>query len=90
MRLGSVDRTYEDDEEDMTWVEYQWLARTNHESPRMVRVGYERPLRRVSFSIRLLIGHCCIIFYRSRIVVSLVFAPRSRDHRIRVPPPLSL
>lgn len=24
------------DEEDMTWVEYQWLARRNYDSPRMV------------------------------------------------------
>lgn len=26
----------DDDEADMTWVEYHWLARTNYESPRMV------------------------------------------------------
>lgn len=35
-RLGSVDRNRDHDEEDMTWVEYQWLVRTNDESPRMV------------------------------------------------------
>eukprot|EP00903_Cladosiphon_okamuranus_P008514 g8178.t1 len=36
-RLGSVDRNYDYDEEDMTWVEYQWLARTSDDSPRMKR-----------------------------------------------------
>lgn len=49
MRLGSVDRSFDHDEEDMTWVEYQWLARTNHESPRMVRVEWYRPLRQCVF-----------------------------------------
>ncbi|CAM9287003.1 unnamed protein product [Ectocarpus sp. 12 AP-2014] len=36
-RLGSTDRFHDHDEEDMTWVEYQWLTRTNHESPRLSR-----------------------------------------------------
>ncbi|CAB1105960.1 unnamed protein product [Ectocarpus sp. CCAP 1310/34] len=36
-RLGSTDRFHDHDEEDMTWVEYQWLTRTNHESLRLSR-----------------------------------------------------
>eukprot|EP00752_Nemacystus_decipiens_P008067 g7211.t1 len=36
-RLGSADRNHDHDEEDMTWVEYQWLVRTKDESPRMKR-----------------------------------------------------
>ena len=36
-RLDSMGSLYDYDEEDMTWVEYQWLARRNPQSPRMVR-----------------------------------------------------
>lgn len=51
-RLGSRDRFYDYDEEDLTWVEYQWLSRTNDLSPRMVSWRNARTRPFFFFSLR--------------------------------------